>query len=86
MTAIVGPEYNHSTPPHYVVWDGMIDTFAIHKSILTVDEYRGFLKGNILKYKLRMGDKPSTPMERDLSKVNIYREELIKFNKEQVRL
>lgn len=76
-------EYNHIKPPHYELWEGMEDTFAIHKGALTPEEYRGFLKGNILKYKLRMGDKPDVPMDRDLAKINIYREEFKEYNKQQ---
>ena len=76
-------EYNHAKPAHYELWDGMKDTFAIHKGALTKEEFGGFLKGNILKYKLRIGDKPDTPVERDMAKITIYREEYRKFNNEK---
>ena len=74
-------EYNHAKPAHYELWDGMEDTFAIHKAALTYEEFGGFLKGNILKYKLRIGDKPDTPVERDILKVAVYREEYTKLLK-----
>jgi len=74
-------EYNHAKPTHYELWEGMKDTFAIHKATLTFNEYAGFLKGNILKYKLRIGDKPDTPVERDILKIAVYREEYSKLLK-----
>ena len=74
-------EYNHAKPPHYEMWDGIEDSFAMHRAVLTHEEYLGFLKGNIFKYKLRLGDKPDTPVEIDLAKIKTYREELKKTNK-----
>ena len=74
-------EYNHAKPSHYELWDGIKDSFAMHRAVLTTNEYIGFLKGNIFKYKMRIGDKPDTPIERDIAKIEVYREELKRFNK-----
>ena len=37
---------------HYELWDDFHVSDVI-KATLTAEEYKGFLKGNILKYKLR---------------------------------
>lgn len=44
---------NH--PPHYTV--GGIETIDYIKAKLTPEEFRGYLKGNILKYGSRVGHK-----------------------------
>ena len=72
-------EYDFIKPKHYEVFPGMEDTFEIHRSYLTSEEYIGWLKGSILKYKLRMGEKPGESYERDMNKINIYREEMRSF-------
>ena len=42
-------------PPHYTV--GGIETIDFIKAKLTPDEFRGYLKGNVLKYLTRAGHK-----------------------------
>jgi hypothetical protein len=44
---------NH--PPHYKV--GGIETIDFIRAKLTPDEFRGYLKGNVLKYLTRAGHK-----------------------------
>ena len=48
-------------PKHYRIFGEYIQTEALDvmRSTLTTAEYIGYLKGNILKYKLRAGDKGS---------------------------
>jgi hypothetical protein len=60
----------------------MEDTYLIHKSILSREEYIGFLKGNILKYQLRLGKKPGESVEREMSKIKTYQKQLEEFEKE----
>jgi hypothetical protein len=45
-------------PPHYTV--GGIETIDYIKAKLSKEEYRGYLRGNILKYGSRVGHKGST--------------------------
>ena len=71
-----GEEYDYIKPKHYELFPGMNDTFEIHRAYLTKEEYIGWIKGTILKYKLRMGEKPGESYERDMKKINVYREEL----------
>lgn len=72
-------KYNYIKPSHYKLWNDMEDTFEPHKKLLTKEEYKGFLKGNILKYQLRLGKKPGESVERDMGKIKIYQEELNKI-------
>lgn len=74
-------DYDYIKPKHYEVFPGMKDTFEIHRAYLTKEEYIGWIKGTILKYKLRMGEKPGESFERDMDKINVYREELSKYLK-----
>lgn len=75
-------EYNYISPNHYALWRDNNDVNHVLKSSLSKEEYAGFLKGNILKYQLRLGKKPSEPIERDQEKIKWYRGELDKFNAE----
>lgn len=59
---------------HYQLWDN-VDAIDIIKSMLTPEEYIGYLKGNILKYQLRLGKKDS--IENDVIKIKDYTNELI---------
>jgi len=72
--------YDYIKPKHYQLWEGM-EPFELHKKLLSESEYIGFLKGNIIKYKLRIGDKPNEPIERDLEKIKVYQKELNKILK-----
>lgn len=57
-------------PKHYDFFDEQaIDIIA---KTLTKEELRGFLMGTALRYRLRLGDKPNEPIERDLGKAQWY--------------
>jgi hypothetical protein len=75
---VLKTQYDYIKPNHYKLWEDMEDTFEPHKKLLTKEEYIGFLRGNILKYQLRLGKKPNEPVERDLKKIEVYQEELSK--------
>jgi hypothetical protein len=64
---------NVNSPEHYKV--GGLETIDIIQSKLTLEEYRGFLKGNIIKYTLRSGYKYDTV--EDLKKAKWYLDRLI---------
>lgn len=61
------PNVNH--PQHYK--HGEIETIDVIKMALTAEEFRGFLKGNVLKYELRAPYKHETPDE-DYQKAKDY--------------
>lgn len=58
---------------HYELWNDFESIDAI-ENILTFDEYVGFLKGNILKYQLRLGKKDDVLKEKQ--KIKDYQREL----------
>jgi hypothetical protein len=50
-------------PPHYTV--GGIETIAYIKAKLTPEEFRGYLKGNVLKYASRANHKDNPAQDID---------------------
>lgn len=50
-----------------------VEPFTLMKALLTKEEWLGFLKGNMIKYALRAGRKPSEPAEKDVTKFLAYR-------------
>lgn len=58
---------------HYHLWDGM-ESIDVIKKTLALYEYIGWLKGNILKYQLRMGKKDD--IEKEKMKIKTYQDEL----------
>lgn len=58
---------------HYELWQGT-EAIDVIKEMLTPKEYKGFLKGNILKYQLRLGKKDAT--DKEIIKIKDYQREL----------
>lgn len=58
---------------HYEVLPG-VEAIDIIKQTLTHDEYIGFLKGNVLKYQLRLGKKDN--VDKEIIKIKDYTNEL----------
>lgn len=67
-----------NNPAHYKLFPDM-EAFDVIKATLTPDELRGYLKGNILKYRLRAGQKG--PVEKCVAKADWYKARL--FEQEQ---
>jgi hypothetical protein len=63
----------NSKATHYEIWKDF-EAIDIIKNVLTEDEYKGYLKGNILKYQLRLGKKDDVAKES--VKITDYRREL----------
>ena len=61
--------------PHYTAQP--IQPIRVMHLILTPDEFRGFLKGNIIKYITRADFKGG---QEDLDKADVYARWLIEFN------
>ena len=57
-------------PKHYQITEDWEALDVIHAA-LTEEEFRGYCKGNFLKYRLRLGDKDA--IQQDLDKSNTYR-------------
>tara|TARA_R110000765_G_scaffold166635_4_gene271532 strand:+ start:586 stop:819 length:234 start_codon:yes stop_codon:yes gene_type:complete len=60
---------------HHLLWDGM-QSIDVMKLILSKEEYTGFLKGQIVKYQLRLGKKDDPTKE--IRKIKDYTDELNK--------
>lgn len=58
---------------HYEIWLGY-EAIDIIKNTLSENEYIGFLKGNILKYQLRLGKKDN--VDKEIEKIKDYQREL----------
>lgn len=58
---------------HYELWDDF-EAIDVLKNCLTRDEFIGFLKGNILKYQLRLGKKDD--VSKEMIKIKDYQNEL----------
>ena len=58
---------------HYELWEDF-EAIDVIKLVLTEEEYRGFLKGNILKYQLRLGKKDE--VSKEIEKIEDYKSEL----------
>ena len=69
-----------SNPTHY----DFFDTTAIEiiEKLSTWKEYIGFLKGNALKYRLRLGKKPGVEITKDFKKARWYEKEYERVIKE----
>lgn len=63
-------------PSHYQIADGIeaIDIIELVVNAYDLSPYEGYLLGNFLKYRLRIGDKDG--VEQDLAKSNEYRNRL----------
>ena len=60
---------NVKRPAHYQIIDGIESIDVIARS-MTVEQFKGFCLGNILKYRIRAGKKDS--LEQDIAKANEY--------------
>ncbi len=68
-----------NNPKHYKLFPDM-EAFDVIKASLSPDELRGYLKGNVLKYRLRAGEKG--PAEKCIAKAEWYKARL--FEQESV--
>ncbi|UHS65086.1 hypothetical protein FPNDPACO_00035 [Klebsiella phage vB8388] len=61
-------------PNHYMLFDNVEAIEVIARS-MTVEQFKGYVLGNILKYRLRAGKKSElATMEKDLKKAAFYQE------------
>jgi len=72
-------EYDYINPPHYKddgkeVWEQMIDKFGL-------DKFLAHCELCIFKYEKRLGKKPNEPIERDLEKINWYKNKILELTK-----
>ena len=63
-------------PKHYEIFPG-VEAIEVIAASMTKEEFRGYCKGNMLKYRLRAGNKD--PLEQDIAKANTYLELYAKY-------
>lgn len=59
------------SPKHYQILDGC-ESIEIIARAMTVEQWNGFCLGNIIKYRLRAGNKDA--LEQDIGKADFYKE------------
>lgn len=59
-----------------------VQPLEVMRTTFTEAEYRGYLKGNIIKYSMRAGRKPGVPAESDAAKMAHYADLLAEFNRD----
>ena len=59
-----------------------IQPWAVMEAVLTHEEFRGFLKGNVIKYAMRQGKKTNSD---DANKAKHYKMKLEEFNETHAR-
>ncbi|WP_421276141.1 DUF3310 domain-containing protein [Aeromonas veronii] len=65
-------------PKHYDLFgDGTTEAIQVIQKTLTKEEFKGYLKGNILKYRLRIGEKDDAKQE--IGKIKAYNKMLTNF-------
>lgn len=62
-----------NNPSHYKLFPDM-EAIQVIRAVLTPEEYKGYLKGNALKYRLRAGEKG--PAMKCIAKAKWYQDEL----------
>ena len=76
----MGYDFIHA-PPHYDPFS-CGNTHFWHKKLLSKDEYIGYLKGMIIKYRMRAGNKPSVDAKQDIEKAKSLEKELKELKNE----
>ena len=66
-----------NNPSHYT--QGKVEAIEAIESALSLDEYKGFLKGQVLKYVWRAGKKGENKTAEDLAKAEFYLKRLQKL-------
>lgn len=60
------------SPDEAAHYHGAVEPIELMQSILTPDEFKGFLKGNAIKYAFRAGRKAGEPAYKDKTKFLVY--------------
>lgn len=68
------------TPEKATHYKGAVEPLEVMSKLLTRDEFKGFLKGNIIKYSYRAGRKQGESGEKDRNKFLVYSEWLRRVN------
>lgn len=67
------------TPEEATHYHGAVEPIELMQAILTPEEFKGFLKGNAIKYAFRAGRKAGETAEKDKTKFLVYSQWLYNF-------
>ena len=62
---------------HYL--ESVVEPIKVMEKLFTKEELKGFIKGNILKYRLRMGHKDD--IQKEMDKISVYEQWLAKLER-----
>ena len=62
---------------HYL--ESVVEPIKVMEKLFTEEELKGFIKGNILKYRLRMGHKDD--IQKEMDKIRVYEQWLAKLER-----
>lgn len=62
---------------HYL--ESVVEPIKVMEKLFTKEELKGFIKGNILKYRLRMGHKDD--IQKEMDKIRVYEQWLVKIER-----
>lgn len=62
---------------HYL--ESVVEPIKVMEKLFTKEELKGFIKGNILKYRLRMGHKDD--IKKEMAKIRVYEQWLAKLER-----
>ena len=62
---------------HYL--ESVVEPIKVMEKLFTKEELKGFIKGNILKYRLRMGHKDD--IQKEMDKIRVYEHWLVKLER-----
>lgn len=62
---------------HYL--ESVVEPIKVMEKLFTKEELKGFIKGNILKYRLRMGHKDD--IQKEMDKIRVYEQWLAKLER-----
>ena len=65
---------------HYL--ESVVEPIKVMEKLFTKEELKGFIKGNILKYRLRMGHKDD--IQKEMDKISVYEQWLAKLERGEV--
>lgn len=67
------------SPEEATHYHGAVEPIELMQTILTPEEFKGFLKGNAIKYAFRAGRKAGETAEKDRTKFIVYSQWLHKY-------
>lgn len=70
-------EYAAKHDKHYL--EAVVEPIKVMEKLFTKEELKGFIKGNILKYRLRMGHKDD--IQKEMDKIRVYEQWLAKLER-----